>query len=702
MEKSIHTNRLSKETSPYLLQHAHNPVDWYPWGSEALDSAKKEDKPILLSVGYAACHWCHVMERESFENEEIARQMNEHFVCIKVDREERPDLDDLYMKCVQMTTGHGGWPMTVFLTPDGHPFYGGTYFPPEDRMGMPGFRTVLNKISEAFRNDRSRVETGAAEISLHLKEILRVKKDDPLLTRQVVDHAAGQLLSMTDSVYGGFGDAPKFPHPLELGLLLRFWRQSRDMAAIEHVRLSLDLMARGGIYDQIGGGFHRYSVDGKWVVPHFEKMLYDNALLARTYIEGYQALGDDFYRRIAEETLDYVLREMRAEEGGFHSSQDADSEGVEGKFYVWNPEEIQKALGVEDAGIACDYFGVTEHGNFEDSQTVLSVSLADDKFAAKHGIGPKEWAGRREEIRRRMLVCRDKRIKPGKDDKILASWNGLMISAFAHAGRILGVKTYLEAADRASNFLLREMVREGRLLRTYRNGKAKLNAYLEDYAFVVAALLDLYEATFEARWVEEAILLNSRMLDLFWDKEEVGFFFTSHDHESLIARAKTLEDGVIPSGNSVAVMNLLRLHELTLDESLKDKAIQTLRLFNGWMRKAPAAASFMIGGLDFYLEPPISVVLAARRDDGEIAPFVSALNSAYFPNKVVSLADPADPKTAELLPVLRGKKLSAGKPVAYVCRDSTCSAPILEPQDLASRLGGKAFRKDMEKKVEVR
>jgi len=606
------------------------------------------------------------------------------------------------MKCVQMTTGHGGWPMTVFLTPDGRPFFGGNYFPPEDRMGMSGFRTVLNSISEAFRNDRSRVERGAAEISSHLKEILRVKKDDPFLTRQVVDHAAGRLLSMADSVYGGFGNAPKFPHPLELGLLLRCWRWSGDMAAIKHLRLSLDLMACGGIYDQIGGGFHRYSVDGKWAVPHFEKMLYDNALLARTYIEGYQALGDDFYRRIAEETLDYVLREMRAEEGGFYSSQDADSEGVEGKFYVWNPEEIQKALGTEDAGIARDYFGVTEHGNFEDGETVLYVSAADEEFAAKHGIGTKEWAGRREEIQRKMLLCRDKRTKPGKDDKILASWNGLMISAFAHAGRILGVKTYLEAAGRASNFLLREMVREGRLLRTYRNGKAKLNAYLEDYAFVVAALLDLYEATFEARWVEEAIRLNSRMLDLFWDKEEGGFFFTSHDHESLIARAKTLEDGVIPSGNSVAVMNLLRLHELTLDESLKDRAAQTLRLFNGWMRKAPAAASFMIGALDFYLEPPISVVLAARRGDGEIAPFISALNSAYFPNKVVSLADPADPKTAELLPILKGKKTSAGKPVAYVCRDSTCSAPILEPQDLASRLGGKASWKHVEKKVEVR
>ncbi|MBI4249648.1 MAG: thioredoxin domain-containing protein [Elusimicrobia bacterium] len=677
-------NRLAQETSPYLIQHSRNPVDWYPWGAEALERAKNEDKPILLSVGYAACHWCHVMERESFENEEIAGIMNELFVCVKVDREERPDIDELYMKTVLMMTGRGGWPMTVFLTPQAKPFFGGTYFPPENRMGMAGFKSVLRGVAEAFRSRREDVEKSAADIGAHLHKLMGVRPEDPLLTLGIVEAAARRLLEQADPVCGGFGGAPKFPHPLELELLLRFHRRKADAAALECVRVSLEKMARGGLYDQLGGGFHRYSVDREWAVPHFEKMLYDNALLLKTYLAGYQATGEGLYLRVADETARYVLNEMSLPEGGFACSQDADSEGVEGKFFLWTAAEMRAALGAKDGALACDYFGVAESGNFEGRANVLSAPWTDEDFAKKAGLSPAQWARKRTHIRGKLLAERNRRARPGRDDKILSAWNGLMIGALAQAGRILEEPDYLDAAVRAATFLTGSLAHGKRLWRSYRAGQAKHNAYLEDYAFVTAGFLDLYEATLERRWIDEALRFNRSLLDLFWDERQGGFFFTSHDHETLIARSKSLDDGVVPSGNSVAVMNLLRLYELTLDEGFRRKAVETLRLYGGFMRDFSGAASYMICALDFHLEPPLTVVLSGRLADPKTAALRLAASAGFFPNRVVAFADSRDPQAAQLMPVLEGKSAGA-EPAAFLCQNSTCSAPVRSPRVLSQR-----------------
>src|SRR5215831_7739438 len=527
MTEDKYTNRLASETSPYLLQHQHNPVDWYAWGPEALERSRQEDKPILLSIGYSACHWCHVMERESFEDPGIARLMNQNFICIKVDREERPDIDSIYMTAVQMMTGHGGWPLTVFLRPDLKPFYGGTYFPPSDRHGMPGFPRLLHAISDTYQNRKDDVNESAEAITEELRRLNRFRQSTDMLTTEILDTAMAALIHNFDESNGGFGSAPKFPPSMGLMFLLRQYKRTGSAIALEMVELTLDKMASGGIYDQLGGGFHRYSVDSRWLVPHFEKMLYDNALLARIYLYCYQATRKPRYRQVAEETLEYIMRDMTNPLGGFYSSEDADSEGEEGKFYTWTPGEVIDVLGEEDGRLVAEYFGVTEGGNFEGGRSILTAAWeSPEAFAADKNIDAAAARSAFTRGKKDLFYARERRVRPGRDEKTLTAWNGLMLSAFAEAANILDRDDYRQVAVRNGDFILQKMMTDGRLLRTYRDGGAKLGAYLEDYAFVAEALLSLYEATFDTMYFDQARKLAEAIIDGFSDESEPGFYFT--------------------------------------------------------------------------------------------------------------------------------------------------------------------------------
>jgi uncharacterized protein YyaL (SSP411 family) len=653
-------NRLAQETSPYLLQHRDNPVDWYPWGPEALARAREEDRPVLLSVGYSACHWCHVMERESFEDPETAAYMNEHFVCVKVDREERPDVDAIYMEAVQAISGRGGWPMTVFLDPDGVPFYGGTYFPPDESRGMPSFRMVMEAVIDTFATKRDELRERAPQIRARLGAIGAVEPDPEAPDAGVLDQAIEGLRDAADLERGGFGGAPKFPPASALELLLA--RGEREI-----VETTLDAMLAGGIYDQLGGGFSRYSVDAAWLVPHFEKMLYDNTLLARAYLHGWQALGHERYRRVCEETLDWALREMRGPEGGFFSALDADSEGEEGRFYVWTPAQVREALG-EDAQALIDFYGVTEHGNFEDSNVLHLAGGAE--AAEPAGLG---------EARRALLETRAKRIRPGLDDKRLASWNALAIAALAEAGAVLGREDYLDAARRCAEFVLTSMRDpEGRLLRTYKDGEARLNAYLEDHAFLLEALLTLYEATFETRWFDQARVLADTMIARFGDPDRGGFYSTSDDHETLIARRKEIGDHPIPSGNSSAAFGLLRLSALTGDRAYEQQAESVFRLFAKPAAQHPEPFAHLLRALDFHLSPTKEVALVG--DD--LAPFEAVVRSAFRPHLVLA----GGPQGTETPALLQGRTTVDGHPAAYVCEHFTCKAPTTDPQSLGDLL----------------
>ncbi len=685
-----HTNRLINETSPYLLQHAHNPVDWYPWGEEALECSKREDKPILLSIGYSACHWCHVMEHESFENEQIAEIMNEHFVNIKVDREERPDLDEIYMNAVQMLTGSGGWPMTMFLTPDLKPFYGGTYFPPDDRYGRPGFARVLLGVSEAYRERREAVANQADQITEHLNQTSEMEVHDHLLTTDLLSRANQDYRSRFDARHGGFGSAPKFPPSMGLSMLLRYWHRTGNPNALEMVELTLEKMARGGMYDQLGGGFHRYSTDAVWLAPHFEKMLYDNALLTMIYLEAYQATGKDFYRQIARETLDYVLREMYNEgAGGFYSTQDADSEGVEGKFFVWTPDAVEALLGKEKAQIFCEFYDITAHGNFE-HQNILHVQTPPDIFARKLKMGVGELEAILAEGKQTLFEAREQRIKPGLDDKILTSWNGLMIQSMAAGYQILEDERYLEAAEKSAKFTLTELSQDnGLLLRTYRAGKSHLNAYLEDYSYLVAGLIQLYEATFNLQWLKEADRLNRIMIEQFWDDVNGGFFFTGEAHESLIVQSKSAHDGATPAGASIAVHNLLRLAKLLNQPNLNDKARTTLMLYYHQMEAAPSASAQLLCELDFLLSTPKEIAIVGGRDSEETKAATRTIHSRFIPNKVIALLDVTSEngqETKTFIPLLEGKVPRNGKTTIYVCENYACKSPTTELAELEKLL----------------
>ncbi len=672
-----HTNRLVHETSPYLLQHAHNPVDWHPWGEEALERARGEDRPILLSIGYSACHWCHVMERESFENEAIAAVMNEHFVNIKVDREERPDLDDIYMHAVQMMTGAGGWPMTVFLSPDLRPFYGGTYFPPDDRHGRPGFKRLLLALAEAYRDRKDQIRESGEQITQNLQQMARVHPSTDLLTEDPILQAVRELEDRFEERYGGFGGAPKFPPSGSLSLLLRVWRKQGGENLLAMVEKTLNHMAKGGMYDQLGGGFHRYSTDERWLIPHFEKMLYDNALLAPVYLEAHQATGNEFYAEVARETLDYVLREMRDARGPFFSTQDADSEGEEGKFFVWRPEEIRECLGEGPAELFSRYYDVTDAGNFEHGQSALHVDRPLEEVARELGLGAGEAEAMLAEAKEKLFEVRERRIKPALDDKILTSWNGLMISAMAMGTQVLDDPRYAEAAGRAADFVLSEMTEGDLLLRTHRDGRSKLNAYLDDYAFLASGLLDLYETTFDLSRLRVAKRLMVVLIEHFWDEREGGFYFTGKNHEPLLTRSRSGMDGAIPSGNAVAAGALLRLGVLTGDEALRQKGVELLQAFQAVMEKVPSGLARFLAALDFYLDTPKEVAVAGPPGAEETRGLLREVHRRYLPNRVLALLDPAESAEAvgKEIPLLAGKTQLNGRTTVYVCENYTCHAP---------------------------
>ena len=672
-----HTNRLIHETSPYLLQHAHNPVDWYPWGEEALTRAKQEQKPILLSIGYSACHWCHVMERESFENEDIAAIMNQLFINIKVDREERPDLDEIYMNAVQMMTRQGGWPMTVFLTPDLKPFYGGTYYPPTDRYGRPGFPKVMEAVAEAFNDKNAQVLEQADQLTVQLNRISNVvDPHEHELTEQLMDNAFQHYRSQFDTQYGGFGTAPKFPPSMGLPFLLRYWHHSGNANALEMVELTLEKMARGGMYDQLGGGFHRYSTDAHWLVPHFEKMLYDNAQLVVAYFEAYQATRKPFYHHIATETLDYVLREMYdAENGGFYSTQDADSEGVEGKFFVWEPNDVEDIIGEENAEIFCEYYDITLHGNFE-GENILHVQAPPDIFARKLQMDLGELEALLADARQKLFEEREKRIKPGLDDKILTSWNGIMIRGMAMGYQLTGKPEYLEACEKSAEFVLTTLSQDnGLLLRTYRAGKSHLNAYLEDYSYFIAGLIALYEACFEPRWLTEAERLANIMIDQFGDDAGDGFFFTGKAHETLIVQSKSAYDGATPSGASMAIHSLLRLAKHLDNPEFHNKAVETLKLYFHQMERMPSGSGQLLCELAFLLSTPKEIAIVGKKGDPKTEAMLTALHGIYQPNKIVASSESAD---GETLPLLAGKTQVDNTATAYICENYACQAPTTD------------------------
>ena len=662
-------NRLAGETSPYLLQHRDNPVHWQPWGEEASREAQERNVPILLSIGYSACHWCHVMERESFEDEATAAFMNEHFVNVKVDREERPDVDALYMEAVQSMTGQGGWPMTVFLDPEGVPFYGGTYFPPEPRHGMPSFRQVMEAVISAFRERREEISARAPRTRAQLGAIGELQATAEDLPAALPAAAEQALISRTDWLRGGFGGAPKFPPASALEFLLG----RRGEEGLKAAERTLDRMAAGGIYDHVGGGFSRYSVDDEWLVPHFEKMLYDNALLARCYLHGWQVLGHERYRQVCEETLDWALREMRGPEGGFYSALDADSEGEEGRFYVWDADELRGLLG-DDAEALIAYYGVTDAGNFE-GRNILHLPAG----------GP-EPPGNLAELRQRLYEVRSDRVWPGLDDKRLASWNALMVSALADAGAVLRRDDYLDAAQAAARFVLEQMRGEdGNLLRTYKDGRAHLNAYLEDHAFLVEALLALYEATFEIRWYEDAVAIAKAMIERFGDPERGGFFTTSSDHEQLIARRKDLGDHPIPSGNSSAALGLLRLHGLSGDGNYEEAAAGVLKLFAPAASRHPDGFGHLLQALDFYLSGSRELALVTPAgDDAALDPFLELVRSEYRPRLVLAGGEQGESGP----PLLQQRRASEGGPAAYLCERFASQAPVGTTEELESLLAG--------------
>lgn len=669
-------NHLAGETSPYLLQHANNPVDWYPWGDEALNRAKAEDKPILLSIGYAACHWCHVMAHESFENPDIAALMNDNFINVKVDREERPDLDSIYMQAVQAISGSGGWPLTVFLAPDGKPFFGGTYFSPDDRHGMPGFSRVLKTVADAYENRRGEIEEAAGQIIAVLTSENKVNESEPV-TPDILNQAYLTFREDFDRENGGFGLAPKFPQPMALEFLLRCFHRTQDKAVLEMVDFALEKMARGGIYDQVGGGFHRYATDRSWLVPHFEKMLYDNALLSRVYLHAYIVTGKQLFRSIAEETLDYVLREMSDPDGGFYSTQDADSEGVEGKYYLWTPQEIIDVTGKDNSHIVADYFGVTTDGNFE-GQNILHVVKEPDS----------EVLTIIDQAKKSLRKRRDQRVKPGRDEKILASWNGLMLASLAEAACTLDRRDYLAAAVANGSFLLDSMLVDGFLQHAYGDGKPKLDGYLDDYAMVIDGLLSLHQTTLHGEWLRQATKLAKIMVEQFWDEAPGIFYDTGGRHENLFIRPKSTFDGALPSGASMAIMVLLKLGWLTDNHGFENIAAQALRSVRELISQHPLGFGNWLCALDFYLSEPRQIAIIGSADNPATSELLHTLCTTWLPNKVVAAYDPGDPTAVSELKLFENRGMINNQSTVYVCHRYSCQQPVTDPVSLAEQLRG--------------
>ncbi|HEX2722648.1 MAG TPA: thioredoxin domain-containing protein [Gemmatimonadaceae bacterium] len=673
-------NRLANETSPYLLQHAENPVDWYPWGPEALDRARLEDKPILLSIGYAACHWCHVMAHESFEDEKVAALMNANFINIKVDREERPDIDAIYMQAVQALTGHGGWPMTVFLTPFGEPFYGGTYYPPQERQGMPSFSRVLTSVADAYRNRPESVTQTARKVS-ELYEAAKLQaRSEGALTPHVLDLAYRGIAQKYDVRHGGFDGAPKFPQTMSLDFCLRYWARTGTAYALEMVVDSFRKMMRGGIYDQVGGGFHRYTVDAIWLVPHFEKMLYDNALLVRIGAHLWQATGDAEFRRVTEETIEWLAKEMTSPDSGFYSSLDADSEGEEGKFYVWSDKELDALLG-KDAAAVKAYFGVTAGGNFE-GRNIFHLRTDPSFAAARMGVSRETLHRIIANAKAILYAERNKRVRPGRDDKILAGWNGLMLRGLATAARIFERDDFAKLAVANGEFLFRELVRDGRVMRSFNNGTARIGGFLEDYAAVALGFLSLYELTLEAVWVERARQLAHSMVEWFWDEQLGAFFDTAGDAESLITRPRDVTDNALPSGTSLAVDLLLSLSELTHDVDMRRRATFVLESIATPLMRYPSAFGHMLGAADMAINGAVEVAIAGSPGEKTFESLKHEVAVHYVPSLVIA----GGHDDGAIIALMEGRESRSGRATAYVCRSYACEEPATTPSVLASQL----------------
>ncbi|MFC2165643.1 thioredoxin domain-containing protein [Acidobacteriota bacterium] len=700
-EQHKHMNNLVNETSPYLLQHSHNPVNWYPWGEEALAKAKTEDKPIFLSIGYAACHWCHVMERESFENEEIAAILNEHFVSIKVDREERPDLDEIYMTAVVALSGSGGWPMSVFLTPDLEPFFGGTYFPPEDRYGRIGFKNLLHVIQEKWTNgaEREKIGKDAQMIIRFIRDqnsVAVVSSGDEQIDKDLLTDAIHGLENSYDSQWGGFGGAPKFPNANAIALLLRDYHHTDRKKSLAMAVQTLDKMYEGGMYDHLGGGFHRYSTDREWLVPHFEKMLYDNAQLAVVYIEAYLVTGKERYARVAHEIFDYEMSTMTNREGGIFSTEDADSEGMEGIFYLWTYTNVEKALGKADVDLFARFYALKKEGNFSSHEAyhkglnILHLPESPDAVAEELQMDTGQLVNKISSMQKKLFKIREKRIRPGLDDKIITSWNSLMVTAYARGYQVFQKNAYLKAAERAAQFLNDKMrTKEGKLLRTHRNGKSKFFAYLEDYAYTARAFLDLYEASLNPKWLEVSQELVEEMIAQFWDKQSASFFSTSHLHRNLIVRAKADHDQAVPSPSGVALMTLLRLSKLLNEKDYFELALKALEANLPLIKRSPKAYLSLLACVDFVLYPPKEIAIIGRREAEDTQALLLAVNSQFIPHKIVAFFDPDQSEKNLLIkkiPLLEGRDLLGGKATAYVCENYVCKLPVTSPKELLSQL----------------
>jgi len=681
--KNKNSNRLIKEKSPYLLQHAHNPVDWFPWGEEAFDKARRENKPIFLSIGYSTCHWCHVMEHESFEDIETAELMNKVFISIKVDREERTDIDNIYMTVCQMMTGSGGWPLSIVMTPDKKPFFSGTYFPKESRYGRIGFKELINNINEAWLNKRNEIETSADELTNHLQNINNSAGVSIKLNPDILSIAYNNFEKRFDPVNGGFGSSPKFPSPHNLMFLLRYWKRTGDNKAWEIVTKTLTEMRKGGIFDHVGFGFHRYSTDKNWLVPHFEKMLYDQALLIMAYTEAYQAAQSIEFKKTAEEIIHYVLRDMTSPEGGFYSAEDADSEGVEGKFYLWTEEELFKILGHDDANLVFKIFNTNPHGNFHEEATgkssgenILHLSKSLDEIAESFNIGKNILILSLESIRQKLFNEREKRIHPYKDDKILTDWNGLMIAAHAKAGSIFDNNDYITAAEKSYSFIEKYLMnKDGKLLHRYRDGDSNITGSLDDYAFMVWGLIELYEATFKASYILKAVELTDTVLKHFWDEQNGGFFFTPDYGEKLLVRTKEIYDGAIPSGNSVMFYNLIRIARVTSVSIYEVYANNLLDYFSESVHKAPSSTSLFLSAYEFMIGPSYEIIIAGNRKDPGTQNIINSIKQKFIPNKVLLLKDPTDLSYSLPFEYLNSYIQINSKPTIYICKNFICNLP---------------------------
>jgi uncharacterized protein YyaL (SSP411 family) len=683
------SNRLRDEKSPYLLQHAENPVDWYPWGDDAFQKANKEDRPIFLSIGYATCHWCHVMAHESFEDDEVAMLLNKDFIAIKVDREERPDVDKIYMSVCESLTGHGGWPLSIFMTPEGKPFFAGTYFPKSSRLGMPGFVDILKQIAAMWQQDRASILKSSEAITAAIQPRSGSDLSVDAVSEETLQKGYRQLEKVFDPNWGGFGTAPKFPTAHHLAFLLRWHKRSPDSKGLEMVEKTLTAMRMGGIFDQIGFGFHRYSVDQKWLVPHFEKMLYDQALVAMAYIEAYQTTGKPAFARVAREIFSYVLRDMTSPDGGFYCAEDADSEGKEGLFYLWTPQEVESRLGKNLGGLFCRFYDITEAGNFEEGRSIPHMPVSLEAFASRESLDPAELDRLLTDARDKLFGLREKRIHPLKDDKILTAWNGLMIAALAKGEQAFGDHVYGEAARRAAEFILGHLeTARGRLLRRFRQGEVAHPGYLDDYAFLVWGLIESYEASFDISCLEEALTLNEMMIDIFWDKEDGGLYFTGKGNEPLISRSKEIYDGALPSGNSVAILNCLRLARLTGNVDLEKRAEQLTGAFAAQVADQPIAYTQLLAALDFMIGPSREIVIAGDPAMERTRAMVEAVQRRFLPNKAVLVRPQGaeGERLAALAPFVEALRPVDQQPMVYICEQYACQAPIGDVEELASRL----------------